>query len=129
VVRIKLKLLLAIVVVATLAVAVPAWADIIDCPGGLCEALPFLEDEDNTFYEFPDDHINDHIIGGSGDDDINAQKYSDDTDNVESKQGRDHINVRDGDRRDEVDCGKGNDVVRANRHDDIQNNCERVRYS
>ena len=128
-VRIKLKLLLAIVVVATLAVAAPAWADIFNCPGGLCEAPPFLEDEDNTFYESSDDHINDHIIGGSDDDDINAQKYSDDTDNVESKQGRDHINVRDCDRRDEVDCGKGNDVVRANRHDDIHNNCERVRYS
>jgi hypothetical protein len=124
--RIKVKLLLAIVVVATLAVAAPAWADIFNCPGGLCEAPPFLESEDNTFNESSD---NDRIIGGSGDDDINAQRYSDDTDEVESKQGRDHINVRDGDRRDEVDCGKGNDVVRANRHDDIANNCERVRYN
>jgi hypothetical protein len=36
--------------------------------------------------------------------------------------------VRDGDSRDRVDCGKGRDVVRANRHDNIANNCERVRY-
>jgi hypothetical protein len=124
--RIKPALMLATVVITTLVVAAPAWAVTIFCSGGLCEVPPAIESDDNTFFESDE---NDRIISGSGDDDINAQESSNDTDDVESKQGRDDINVRDGDRKDEVDCGKGNDVVRANRHDDIANNCEKVRYN
>jgi hypothetical protein len=117
--RIKLKLLLAIVIIATLAVAVPAWAQTftIDCDeqSGDCRESPF----------------NDLIIGTRSADDILADfpGVNNDRDRVEAAQGNDEIHVRDGDARDTVDCGKGRDEVWANRHDDIANNCERVRYN
>jgi hypothetical protein len=116
--RIKVKLLLAIVVVATLATTIPALAatrttDCADQSGDCEERFKTAE----------------RIIGTTGADDIFADLIDDDRDIVDAKQGSDHINVRDGDRRDRVDCGKGRDVVRANRHDNIQNNCERVRYN
>ena len=116
-VRIKVKRLSAIGVVATLSTAVPALAaplttDCADQSGDCRERFKVPE----------------RIIGTRGADDILAQLINRDRDIVHAKQGRDFINVRDGDSRDRVDCGKGRDVVRANRHDNIANNCERVRY-
>jgi hypothetical protein len=65
---------------------------------------------------------------GRGADDILAQFFRGDRDRVDAAQNDDFINVRDRDNRDSVDCGKGRDVVQANRGDNIANNCERVRY-
>ena len=113
--RINVKLLLALVTIATLAVAVPALADTIDCNGDPC-----VETSDN-----------DRIIGTNGIDLIfaNMPGVNSDRDRVEAKQGNDEIVVRDGDAKDTVDCGKGrDDIVYANRHDNIANNCEHVRY-
>ena len=114
--RIKVKLLLAIVVVATLATSIPALAATrttnCDSSGDCDERFKTAE----------------RIIGTTGADDIFAQLIHRDRDIVDAKQGNDFINVRDGDARDRVDCGKGRDVVRANRDDNIANNCERVRY-
>jgi hypothetical protein len=75
--------------------------------------------------------FNDLIIGTRSADDILADfpGVNNDRDRVEAAQGNDEIHVRDGDARDTVDCGKGRDEVWANRHDDIANNCERVRYN
>ena len=75
---------------------------------------------------------NDRIIGTSDIDLIfaNMPGVNSDRDRVEeAKQGNDEIVVRDGDANDTVDCGKGrDDIVYANRHDVIANNCEHVRY-
>jgi dipeptidyl aminopeptidase/acylaminoacyl peptidase len=49
-------------------------------------------------------------------------------DRIYSLEGNDLIDVRGG-RRDVVDCGPGRDSVRADRHDVIGRNCERVRRS
>jgi hypothetical protein len=114
--RIKVKLLLAIVVVATLATTIPALAVTqTNCPSsGAC-------DEETKKAE--------RIIGTSSADRIFADLFNKDSDRVEAKQGDDEIVVRDGDAKDTVDCGKGrDDVVYANRQDDIANNCEHVRY-
>jgi hypothetical protein len=123
--RIKLVPLLVIVVVTTLALAGPAWAATISCFGGDCSAPNAFKNDNNTFLESP---FNDHIIGGRGADDILAQFFRGERDRVDSAQGNDSINVRDGDNRDSVNCGKGHDTVLANRGDNIANNCERVRY-
>jgi hypothetical protein len=52
---------------------------------------------------------------GRGADDILAQFFRGDRDRVDAAQNDDFINVRDHDNRDSVDCGKGRDVVQANR--------------
>jgi hypothetical protein len=118
--RLRLVLMLAMVVATTLLAAVPASADTVFCFGGFCSD----GNGDDTFFESP---FNDDIFAEGGDDDIFAQFFRGDRDDVRAGGGRDFINVRDGDNRDDVNCGKGRDVVRANNGDDIANNCERVR--
>lgn len=59
---------------------------------------------------------NDRIVGGSGHDSIHGE------------QGDDVIFVRDG-TRDEVDCGRGRDVVYADRQDRLSRTCEVVHRS
>jgi hypothetical protein len=124
-------------VAMTLLMSVPAWAADIDCPndgfvfiGGDLFAFCTAEaddavDENNEFEETPG---NDLIFGGREKDRIFAERFDEDRDRVEARQGNDRIDVRDGDGDDRVDCGKGRDVVFANvaRGDNILNNCERV---
>ena len=130
--RLRLVPMLGMGVVMTLLMSVPAWADDIECPTFpipvfedgdfflLCEA-PDL-DENNVFEETRD---NDLIFGGREEDRILAQEFDRDRDYVEARQGNDFINVRDGDDRDRVDCGKGNhDEYKADKGDRILNNCE-----
>jgi hypothetical protein len=45
---------------------------------------------------------------------------------VNSKGGDDVIDVRDGDRDDDVACGTGFDRVRVDSRDEAANNCEKV---
>jgi hypothetical protein len=89
-----------------------AWAATIYCSGGDCSTDSNVANDNNTFLESP---FNDHIIGGRGADDIFAQFFRGDRDRVDAAQNDDFINVRDHDNRDSVDCGKGRDVVQANR--------------
>ena len=132
--RLRLVPMLGMGVVMTLLMSVPAWADDIECPndgfvfiGGDLFAFCTAEaddavDENNVFEETRD---NDLIFGGREEDRILAQEFDRDRDYVEARQGNDFINVRDGDSRDRVDCGKGNhDEYKADKGDRILNNCE-----
>ena len=133
--RLRLVPMLGMGVAMTLLMSVPAWADDIECP---TIPIPVFEDgdffflctaeqadaldENNVFEETED---NDLIIGGRERDRILAQEFDRDRDYVEARQGNDFINVRDGDGRDRVDCGKGNhDEYKADKGDLILNNCE-----
>ena len=119
-------------VVMTLLMSIPAWAADIECP---TSTTPVFEDGDFFLFCEPSDldennvleetRDNDLIFGGREKDRILAQKSDRDRDYVEARQGNDFINVRDGDDRDEVDCGKGNhDEYKADKGDRILNNCE-----
>jgi len=63
----------------------------------------------------------DKLNGGAGNDKINGGRGRD---SVSGKSGRDTIKVVDG-KRDRVNCGKGNDIVRADKKDRLRG-CERV---
>lgn len=63
----------------------------------------------------------DDIFGNRGDDDIFG---GDGGDTIAAGRGDDFIDVQGDGRVDEVDCGSGRDVVRANPEDDLAANCE-----
>ena len=65
----------------------------------------------------------DRIVGGPGDDRITPGRGRDD--NVFGDAGNDTIFLRDGE-RDVIHCGKGRDVVQADRIDRVFRDCERV---
>jgi hypothetical protein len=64
----------------------------------------------------------DRISGGNGDDDIDAEQGRD---RVRAGRGDDRIEADDN-RRDVIDCGRGFDIVDADRQDDLSG-CERPR--
>ena len=66
----------------------------------------------------------DRIEGLAGDDDIYGGNGRD---NVSAGRGADYIDVQGDGRIDEVDCGSGRDVVRANPEDNLAANCEVAR--
>lgn len=67
---------------------------------------------------------NDRLYGYDGKDDIQGGAGRD---RIAAGPGNDRITSRErGDERDVVDCGRGKDVVIADRHDRIARNCERV---
>ena len=63
----------------------------------------------------------DEIFGNRGDDDIYGGNGRD---MIGAGRGDDFIDVQGDCRVDEVDCGSGRDVVRANPQDDLAANCE-----
>jgi hypothetical protein len=63
-------------------------------------------------------------IGGSRDDDV--VEDGDGGDSISMGAGDDRANTRDG-FADDVSCGSGKDTVKADREDEIANNCEKVR--
>lgn len=72
---------------------------------------------------------NDVMVGGNGIDRIGDAARRD-TDRVGSAGGNDIVNVRDEDGRDVVNCGAGrDDIVRADRGDNVNKNCENVRVA
>ena len=74
---------------------------------------------------------NDVINGGPGNDDLEGQGGSDlliggkGHDVLRGGPGRDRIRARDG-VRDRINCGAGDDTVRADRADVVASNCEHV---
>jgi Ca2+-binding RTX toxin-like protein len=83
-----------------------------------------------------DDHMkggsgNDVMNGGAGNDDIEGQGGNDlliggkGHDVLGGGPGRDRIRARDG-VRDRINCGAGDDTVRADRSDVVASNCEHV---
>ena len=83
---------------------------------------------------------NDKLVGGTGRDHERGDGGSDDLiggagadvlsggagrDHIEGDAGNDRINARDG-RRDLVNCGPGQDTVRADKADAVARNCEHV---
>jgi Ca2+-binding RTX toxin-like protein len=63
----------------------------------------------------------DDIFGNRGDDDIFG---GDGGDTISAGRGDDYIDVQGDGRIDDVDCGSGRDVVRANPEDNLAANCE-----
>jgi Ca2+-binding RTX toxin-like protein len=59
-----------------------------------------------------------------GDDGPNTITGTNDPDTIEGLAGDDFIDVQGDGRVDEVDCGSGRDVVRANPEDNLAANCE-----
>src|SRR5438046_829613 len=87
-----------------------------------------------------DDPPNHDMSGGAGDDDMNGNAGSDDitgdagndditggkgNDVLAGNRGRDTIHARDG-RTDRINCGKGEDTVKADDKDKVASNCEHV---
>lgn len=63
----------------------------------------------------------DDLFGlGGGDDDI----YGGGRDRIDAGRGDDYVDVQGDGRVDQVDCGSGRDVVRANPEDNLAANCE-----
>jgi Ca2+-binding RTX toxin-like protein len=69
----------------------------------------------------------DVMIGGSGNDtlDVAARHGASAGDTFEGGPGNDDIFSRDG-KRDDVDCGSGNDIAKVDSKDKVAANCEKV---
>jgi Ca2+-binding RTX toxin-like protein len=63
-----------------------------------------------TLFETGNNGVNDKIVGHRGEDDIQANGFTDDTDKVKGNRQNDTINVRDGDTNDTADGGPGDDT-------------------
>ncbi len=71
--------------------------------------------------------VRDIIKGKGGNDVINASRSGNDEDRLFGGSGNDRLNADDGDARDILDCGEGNDdTAIADAGDRVLDNCENV---
>jgi hypothetical protein len=71
--------------------------------------------------------VRDRISGRGGEDDIRADRYTDDRDVLSGGQRRDVLRARDGDDRDVLDCGGSRDVALLDGDTGDFDSCEQVR--
>ena len=120
--RIATMLALSVAVLAVSAGAVFAANQIIRCAGIPCTATG----DDDLVYERAGNRLNDEIYLKGGDDQVRANRYTNDQDRIYGSSGYDLIYVNDGDRHDRIRGGKGNDRCYVDARREAVSGCSRV---
>ncbi len=103
--RIVMMMALSVALLAVSAGAVFAGNQIIRCAGIPCKATG----DHDLVYERVGNRLNDEIYLRGGDDQVRANGYTNDRDEIYGSSGYDLIYVNDGDTHDRIRGGKGND--------------------
>ena len=120
--RIATMVALSVALLAVSAGAVLAANQIIRCAGIPCTATG----NDDLVYERSRNGLNDTIYLKGGDDQVRANGYTNDQDEIYGSSGYDLIYVNDGDRNDRIRGGKGNDKCYVDARREAVSGCSRV---
>jgi hypothetical protein len=101
---------------------VPAQNQVIQCVGVPCTA----SGNDDLVHERVGNGKKDKILLKGGDDQVRADSYSSDQDTIEGSSGFDLIYVNDGDTRDRILGGKGNDRCIVDARSEAVSGCSRI---
>jgi hypothetical protein len=92
-----------------------------------CRTIPCMATGNhNMVYERIGNRKNDRIILKGGDDQVRADLYGKDKDVIKGNLGSDLIRVNDGDRRDRIFGGKGNDKCYVDARSEVVGGCTRI---
>ncbi len=120
--RIVMMMALSVALLAVSAGAVLAGNQIIRCAGIPCKATG----DHDLVYERVGNRLNDEIYLRGGDDQVLANRYTNDRDEIYGSSGYDLIYVNDGDRNDRIRGGKGNDKCYVDARREAVSGCSRV---
>jgi hypothetical protein len=120
--RIATMVALSVALLAVSAGAVLAANQIIRCAGIPCTATG----NDDLVYERAGNRLNDEIYLKGGDDQVRANGYTNDQDEIYGSSGYDLIYVNDGDRNDRIRGGKGNDKCYVDARSEVVSGCSSV---
>ena len=120
--RIATMVALSVALLAVSAGAVLAANQIIRCAGIPCTATG----NDDLVYERAGNRLNDEIYLKGGDDQVRANGYTNDQDEIYGSSGYDLIYVNDGDRNDRIRGGRGNDKCYVDARREAVSGCSRV---
>ncbi len=113
---------LSVALLAVSAGAVFAANQVIRCAGTPCTATG----NDDLVYERVGNRLNDEIYLRGGDDQVRADRYTNDRDEIYGSSGFDLIYVNDGDTHDRIRGGKGNDKCYVDARKEIVSGCSVV---
>ena len=113
---------LSVALLAVSAGAVFAANQVIRCAGIPCTATG----NDDLVYERVGNRLNDEIYLKGGDDQVRANGYTNDRDEIYGSSGFDLIYVNDGDTHDRIRGGKGNDKCYVDARVEIVGGCSVV---
>ena len=120
--RIVMMMALSVALLAVSAGAVFAANQIIRCAGIPCVATG----NDDLVYERAGNRLNDEIYLKGGDDQVRANGYTNDQDEIYGSSGFDLIYVNDGDTHDRIRGGRGNDKCYVDSRREIVSGCSVV---
>ncbi len=120
--RIVTMVALSVALLAVSAGAVFAANQVIRCAGIPCTATG----NDDLVYERAGNRLNDEIYLKGGDDQVRANRYTNDRDEIYGSSGFDLIYVNDGDTHDRIRGGKGNDKCYVDARKEIVSGCSVV---
>jgi len=120
----KIAMGLAMVVVLSVMAAGVALAanQIIQCTGIPCVATG----NDDLVYERSGNGLNDEIYLKGGDDQVRADRFTNDRDLINGSSGFDLIYVNDGDTNDRIRGGRGNDKCYVDSRSEVVSGCSVV---
>ena len=113
---------LSVALLAVSAGAVFAANQVIRCAGIPCTATG----NDDLVYERVGNRLNDEIYLKGGDDQVRADRYTNDRDEIYGSSGFDLIYVNDGDTHDRIRGGKGDDKCYVDARSEIVSGCSVV---
>jgi hypothetical protein len=120
--KIAMMIAMAVVLLALGASAVFAQNQVVRCHGKPCYATG----NHDLVYERRGNGLNDLIYLRGGNDQVRAQRWSSDRDVIRGSRGFDLIYVNDGDRRDKIWGGRGNDKCYVDARREVGSGCSRV---
>ena len=120
--RIVTMVALSVAILAVSAGAVFAANQVIRCAGIPCTA----SGNDDLVYERAGNRLNDEIYLKGGDDQVRANRYTNDQDEIYGSSGFDLIYMNDGDTHDRIRGGKGDDKCYVDARVEIVAGCSVV---
>ena len=120
--RIVMMMALSVALLAVSAGAVFAANQIIRCAGIPCYATG----DHDLVYERVGNRLNDEIYLRGGDDQVRANRYTNDRDKIYGSSGYDLIYVNDGDTHDRIRGGKGNDKCYVDAKIEVVGGCSEI---
>ena len=118
----RTAMVLAMVALLTVVFAVAALAVNKQCTGYPC----FGGDSDDKLFERGGDGVGDRIYSKPGNDVVDVDAFSSDTDIIFAGMGRDTLKADDGDKRDELYGERGNDRCYVDARVEVDNSCNHL---